>query len=55
MTPGQAPAPGPPSAPDDQPALPVKSPDDSDIGWGELPDRDDDDHLRADRPPHWDE
>jgi len=45
----------PATSSDDKPALPVKSSDDSDIGWGELPDRDRDDHLREDRPPHWDE
>jgi hypothetical protein len=45
----------PVTSPDETPALPVRSPDDSDIGWGELPDRDRDDHLREDRPPHWDE
>jgi AcrR family transcriptional regulator len=52
---GQARPPGPPPAPHDRPALPVKSPDDSDIGWGELPDRNHDDHLRDSRPPHWGE
>lgn len=53
--PGESPEPGPPPPSDDHPALPVKSSDDSDIGWGEVPDRDHDDHLRDERPPHWDE
>jgi hypothetical protein len=45
----------PVTSPDDTPALPDRSADDSDIGWGELPGRDRGDHLREDRPPHWDE
>jgi hypothetical protein len=48
-------SPRPAPGQDDKPAVPVKSLDDSDIGWGELPDRDTDDRLREDRPPHWDE
>lgn len=39
---------------DDLPLLPEQTRDDTDAGWGERPDRrDDDDRLRADRPPHW--
>jgi len=38
----------------DDPVLPPRSPDDSDIGWGERPEPDDDERLRQDRPPHWD-
>jgi hypothetical protein len=34
--------------------LDQQSSDDTDRGWGELPTRDDDDRLRAERPPHWD-
>ena len=40
--------------PDDQPALPVRSPDDTDVGWGEQPEPDDDERLYRERPPHWD-
>ena len=39
---------------DDQQALPVQSREDTDQAWGEQPERDDDDRLRRDRPPHWD-
>jgi hypothetical protein len=35
------------------PALPEQSPEDTDAGWGEYPERDDD-RLNRDRPPHWD-
>jgi hypothetical protein len=38
----------------DDPVLPERSRDDSDIGWGEPPEPDDDERLRQDRPPHWD-
>lgn len=52
--PPPAPArPGSP-APADKPVLPQRSLDESDIGWGERPDLDEDDRLRQDRPPHWD-
>jgi hypothetical protein len=36
------------------PALPDRSADETDIGWGDRPDPSDDDRLREDRPPHWD-
>jgi hypothetical protein len=43
-----------PSEADSKPILPVRSMDDSDVGWGERPERDDDDErFRRDRPPHW--
>lgn len=35
-----------------EPALPLRSLDDSDVGWGHEPDANDD-RLRRDRPPHW--
>jgi hypothetical protein len=38
----------------EDPLLPVRSPGDSDIGWGGHPEPDDDERLRQDRPPHWD-
>ncbi len=46
--------PAPPAAPvrDDAPLLPDRSADDSDTGWGEGPDSNDDRLLR-DVPPHW--
>jgi hypothetical protein len=50
-------APAQPAAapgPDDRPVLPVRSLDDSDTGWGERAEPDDDERLREDRPPHWD-
>ena len=44
----------PVAAPDDRPALPLRSLDDSDTGWGERDEPDDDERLRQDQPPHWD-
>jgi hypothetical protein len=44
---------GPPE-PDDQPVLPEQSREDTDVGWGERPEPDDDERLSRDRPPHWD-
>jgi hypothetical protein len=36
--------------------LPEQSTDETDTGWGDRPDRDDDDsRLLQDRPPHWDD
>jgi len=37
-----------------QPALPVQSREDTDAGWGEPAEPDDDERLYRDRPPHWD-
>lgn len=48
------PAQRPRAAPDERPVLPVRSLDDSDTGWGERAEPDDDERLREDRPPHWD-
>lgn len=39
-------------APDDAPVIPERSADDSDLGWGDGPDSNDD-RLRRDVPPHW--
>jgi hypothetical protein len=36
------------------PVLPSRSSDETDVGWGEAPEPDDEDRLRQDRPPHWD-
>ncbi|MGH3199430.1 MAG: hypothetical protein ACRDNT_26705 [Streptosporangiaceae bacterium] len=44
---------GPPE-PDDQPVLPARSREDTDAGWGERPEPDDDERLSRERPPHWD-
>ena len=43
------PAPSAPAAP----ILPAQSREDTDVGWGDYGERDDDRLLR-DRPPHWD-
>lgn len=40
--------------PDDKPVLPVQSEDETDVGWGEAAEPDDE-RLRRDRPPHWDQ
>jgi hypothetical protein len=37
---------------DDRPVLPDQTRDDTDAGWGERSDSNDD-RLVADRPPHW--
>lgn len=51
------PAPAKPSAPipakPSAPLLPAQSREDTDVGWGDYADRDDDDRLLRDRPPHW--
>jgi hypothetical protein len=53
--------------PDDKPVLPAQSEDETGIGWGEAPEargasgasgaseQDDDERLRRERPPHWDQ
>jgi hypothetical protein len=46
------PAPSAPVAP--APLPPAQSREDTDVGWGEYRERDDDDRLLRDRPPHWD-
>jgi hypothetical protein len=43
-----------PPDPDDAPVLPLRSPADTDVGWSEPPEPDDDERLNRDRPPHWD-
>jgi hypothetical protein len=45
-----SPGPPPPSAP----ILPTQSREDTDVGWGDYAERDDNDRLLRDRPPHWD-
>jgi len=40
---------------DDRPVLPEQSEDERGVGWGEEPEPDDEERLRADRPPHWDQ
>ena len=41
--------------PDDKPVLPAQTEDETGIGWGEAPEPDDDERLRSERPPHWDQ
>jgi len=41
--------------PDDKPVLPAQSEEEAAVGWGEAPEPDDDERLRRDRPPHWDQ
>jgi hypothetical protein len=41
-------------APDPRPVLPQRGSDETDAGWGERPEPDDDERLRQDRPPHYD-
>jgi hypothetical protein len=49
------PAGPPPAAPvRPTPAPLTQSREDTDVGWGEYRERDDDDRLLRDRPPHWD-
>jgi hypothetical protein len=36
------------------PVLPAQSREDTDVGWGEYREGDDDERLLRDRPPHWD-
>jgi hypothetical protein len=31
------------------------SEDEAGVGWGEAPEPDDEERLRRDRPPHWDQ
>ncbi|MCG2799180.1 MAG: hypothetical protein L6367_11640 [Cellulomonas sp.] len=38
---------------DEESALPVRSLDDGDLGWGGHGDDSNDDRLRQDVPPHW--
>ena len=46
----EQPAPATPAAP----ILPAQSREDTDVGWGDHGERDDDDdRLLRDRPPHW--
>lgn len=37
----------------DDPAVPGRSLDDRDLGWGERVEDSNDDRLRRDKPPHW--
>ena len=51
--PGQPASAGHPD-PDHEPVLPAQSREDTDAGWGEPAEPDDDERLYRDRPPHWD-
>jgi hypothetical protein len=48
------PTPTPPAPVAPTPILTTQSREDTDVGWGDYRERDDDDHLLRDRPPHWD-
>jgi hypothetical protein len=37
----------------DDAVLPEQTSDDTDRGWGEEPEEDDDERLKKDKPPHW--
>jgi hypothetical protein len=39
----------------DEPLLPEQSREDTDAGWGEYTEPDDDERLRLDSPPHWED
>jgi hypothetical protein len=55
VDPGHAPTtPAPPARTAPAPLLPTQSSEDTDAGWGEYRERDDDDRFLRDRPPHWD-
>jgi hypothetical protein len=38
----------------DMPVPPAQSQEDTDVGWGEQPEPEDDERLHRERPPHWD-
>ena len=44
-----------PPDPDDRPVLPEHSDEEEGIGWNEAAEPDDDERLRRERPPHWDQ
>jgi hypothetical protein len=50
----EATTPAPSAAVAPTPPPPAQSREDTDVGWGEYRERDDDDRLLRDRPPHWD-
>jgi hypothetical protein len=52
--PPQRSGPAPRTDRDDASVLSGPSRDDTDVGWGERPEPDDDERLLRDRPPHWD-
>jgi hypothetical protein len=57
MSAGDAPEKPPGADPpdrEDAEKLPVQSREDTDAGWGEERDPDEDDRFYRDRPPHWD-
>jgi hypothetical protein len=48
------PAPAVPAPAVPAPAVPTQSSEDTDIGWGDYAEQDDD-RLLGDRPPHWED
>jgi hypothetical protein len=55
VPPKQTPPADPPPDPDRRPVLPQRGGDEADTGWGERPEPDDDERLRQERPPHYDQ
>ncbi len=57
MRPDPDDAPAPPVRPDpgSRPVLPEHSDEESGVGWNEAPEPDDEERLRGERPPHWDQ
>lgn len=43
-----------PPTPAEKPVLPERGGDETDLGWGDRTEPDDEDRLNRDRPPHWD-
>jgi hypothetical protein len=43
-----------PQDPGDEPVLPTRSQEDTDLVWGEMHGPDEDERLSRERPPHWD-
>jgi hypothetical protein len=41
--------------PDEKPVLPAQSEEEGGLGWGDAAEPDDEERLRRDRPPHWDQ
>jgi hypothetical protein len=41
--------------PDEKPVLPAQSEEEAGLGWGDAAEPDDEERLRRDRPPHWDQ
>lgn len=53
--PPDSPGPGDTATSVNEPVPPEQSREDTDVDWGDYTEPDDDERLRRDRPPHWDE